>query len=141
LSAAAIPKPSGLRPPFGGGPPIQTTFDGSSSGEPESDIKRLTENINRLLTTVDHTPADRLDVLLRLLEQRKRWVDNELTVERLISGSSLPPLASFSIEFLLEPVSKEESVYVRLLNLLDDAIFRVRAKMSALNIDPATSDS
>jgi hypothetical protein len=141
LSVAAIPKTSGLRPPFGGGPPIRTTFDGSSSGEPEPEIKRLTESVNRLLATVDATPSDRLDVLLRLLEQRKRWIEEELTVERMLCETVVPPIDGFSLEFLFEPSSKEESIYVRLLNQLDHAIFKIRRKMSALDGEAVTSDS
>jgi hypothetical protein len=141
LSVAAIPKPSGLRPPFGGGPPIRTTFDGHSSGEPDPEIRRLTDSVNRLLASVDGTPGDRLDVLLRLLEQRKRWVEEELTVERLLCDDTLPPFEAFSLEYLLEPSSREESVYVRLLNQLDHAIFRVQRKIAALNGESATSDS
>ncbi len=141
MSVAAIPKPSGFRPPFGGGPPIRTTFDGSPSGEPDPEITHLRENIDRLLATVDRTPNDRLEVLLRLLQQRKRWVEDELTVERLLSDQTLPPLDAFGLEFLLEPESDEESVYVRLLNKLDHAIFRVQAKIATLNSESATSDS
>ena len=142
MSVAAIPKPSGLRPPFGGGPPIRTTFDGAPSGEPDPAIRRLIDSVSRLLATVENTPGDRLDVLLRLLQQRKRWIEDELTVERLLSNSTtLPPWEGFSLEYLLEPGSREESTYVRLLNQLDHGIFRVQQKISALNSDPLTSDS
>jgi hypothetical protein len=141
LSTAAVPKPTGMRPPFGGGPPSRTTFDSSPSGDSDGDLKGLSENVNRLLATVDQTPDDRLDVLLRLVQQRKRWVENELNVVRMLDDSTLPPLASFSIEYLLEPRSSEESSYVRLLNQIDDAIFKVRTKMSARKPGSITSDS
>src|SRR5580658_9763888 len=84
LSAVPIPKPSGLRPPFGGGPPIRTTFDGSPSGEPDPMFVRLSDSVERLLRTVENTPGDRLDVLLRLLQQRKNWIESELAVERML---------------------------------------------------------
>jgi hypothetical protein len=139
LSVAAIPKPGGFRPPSG--PPIHTTFDGNPNGEPDPESARLKDNVERLLASVDQVSADRLDVLLRLLMQRKKWVESELTVERMLSGQTLPPLAAFSIDFLLEPENDDESSYVRLLNRIDDAIFRVRTKLSTLNSESATSDS
>lgn len=102
----------------------------------------MTDNVNRLLASVDATPADRLDVLLRLLTQRKRWVENELTVVRLLDDSTLPPFGTaFLLDYLLEPASSEEASYVRLLDRIDDAIFRVRMKMSALKSELPTSDS
>ena len=140
MSVAATPKPSGARPPFNG-PPIETTFDGSSH-EPDPELARLAESVNRLLATVDHTPNDRLDVLLSLLQQRKRWVENELSVERLLADDmSLPPIQGFTLDFLLESQSKEESACVRLLNNLDHGIFKVQARLAALNGDAGTSDS
>ena len=131
MSAIPIPKPSGLRPPFGGGPPIRTTFDGSPSGDSDPEAYLLRENVLKLLGSIEFTAPDRLEVLLELLLQRKRWVESELTVERLLSDDSLPPIGGFALDYLLEPMSQEESILVRLLNRLDEGIFRVKAKIAA----------
>ncbi len=133
MSLAAIPKTSEIRPPYRGGPPIKTTFDGGPSDEPDPQIVRITESVMRLVASVGKTPPDRLDTLLRLLQQRKRWVEAELSVERLLNPSPLPPFDSFSLDYILESSSKDELRYAKLLDLLDDCISQVSESIKMLN--------
>lgn len=141
MSLAAIPKTFAERPPYRGGPPITTTFDGSlPSGEPDPHGKGLADNVRRLIKSVERSGFDDLDVSLRLLEQRKKWVEQELAWERMLAPQmTLPPVNGFAIDFLLESMN-EESNLVGLLNTLDDAIRRVKSKLHALNMLPPPSD-
>ncbi|HWD40453.1 MAG TPA: hypothetical protein VG944_16510 [Fimbriimonas sp.] len=141
MSVVPIPKPYAERPPFRGGPPTRTTFDGTPPDDPEPEWKKLADDVHRLLRTVERVSNDRLETLLSLLQQRRRWVSRELDAMRLFSVMPLPPVDGLALEFLLESESEAETQCVRLINQLDAAIETVKGKLWTLNGPISTSDS
>ena len=141
MSSAAIPKTYGQRPPYGGGPPIRTSFDGSPSEDPDDRFIRLEESVRSLLASIRITPIERLDTVLRLLQQRRAWLEEDLRFERLLGMKTLPPFDFGDREDLFSVENKTEAKLVNLLGEIDDAIVMVEAKIEALNWRPKTSDS
>jgi|GEM_PF-5183359 len=139
MSVAAIPKPYGQRPPSGG-PPTRTTFDGSPSEDPDERWIRLEENVKNLLASVRVTPPDGLETLLRLLKQRRGWLEDDLKFERLLGRSILPPLDLGDREDLFAVENKTEAKLVTLLSDLEEAIATVEAKIEAINWRPKASE-
>ena len=139
MSTIAVPKPAAGRPPIF--PPITTTYDGNPSEEPEANLQRLIDDVNKLLLAAHYTPDDGLDVLLKLLEQRRNWVSLDLFMERTFSEVSLPPMEGLEMSDIFEPRSKDERKLLWLLEDLESAILRVRKKLAVINMLPPASDS
>lgn len=143
MSAVAVPptKPFAGRPPLV--PPIVTNFDGDSGHEEEPYHHLLIEDVRSLLRTCARTQYDaRLDpgMLLRLIEQRKRMIQRELDVERLLAPEIMPPalMASFASDFGRDD-SDVTQTYVRLLSELDSAAERINTEFRAKNMPLPTS--
>jgi hypothetical protein len=119
----------GGAPPFRGGPPLRTTFEGGFSGDHDPEFEISLESAARLLKTVDKTPESELPVLLRLLKQRYKWIENELWAVRALTVTSLPPIRGFELDSFLETSDSLEGRFVRMLDKLNDAIFKVQVRL------------
>lgn len=131
MSSTAIPKTFGERPPFRGGPPVATTFDGGSAdgGDRERRVEALLESAERLLKTVERTPVEDYPLLLRLLEQRRSWIRDELWARRAISAAPLPPIHGFDLDGVIGSPDPLEQRYVSTLDKLEDAILVITLSM------------
>jgi hypothetical protein len=129
MSSSLLPQTMAQRPPFRGGPPVRTTFEGGFSGghDPEYDV--ILESAARLLKTVDRTPVEEYPVLLQLLQQRYRWVEVTLVSMRILTSSSLPPIRGFDLDSYFETPDTLEGRFVRMLDSLNDAILKVQVKL------------
>lgn len=143
MSAVAVPptKPFAARPPIV--PPIVTNFDGDSGHDEEPYHRLLIEDVRNLLRSCARTQFDpRLDpgMLLRLIEQRKRMIQRELDVERLLAPEIMPPavMASYAADFGRDE-SDVTQAYVRLLSELDSAADRINREFRAKNLPLPTS--
>jgi hypothetical protein len=135
MSATIAPptKPYAGRPPIT--PPIETTFDGMGDDTPEPMHRQLAANVTRLLRSVATWPDEELPLLMRLLEQRTRMVEQALGVERMMDSDQLPPSAfgpAFAADFLGPQENEAVRTYLGLLQSLYDAILRTRRKIGLL---------
>ncbi len=78
---------------------------------------------------MDKTPESELPVLLRLLKQRYKWIENELWAVRALTVTSLPPIRGFELDSFLETSDSLEGRFVRMLDKLNDAIFKVQVRL------------
>jgi hypothetical protein len=135
MSSAAIPltKPAGLRPPFGG-PPTRTAFDSRPDDMGEPIHRRITESVQEVLKACKDLSIETAPLLRRLIEQRRRTVERELSMLRMFEPKPLPPLLTnlYSLEFLSDELDVER-LYVRLLSDLDAAESRVAEYISERN--------
>jgi len=95
--------------------------------------KVLGNSVQMLLKACDNPRADSIPLLLRLIDQRKRLIERELEVERMLRPEPMPPLLTnlYSLEFLREE-DKTVREYVRLLDALDHTAMRLQ-KIGELN--------
>jgi hypothetical protein len=128
--AMPMPKPAGGRPPFGG-PPTRTSFDAQPDDEGDPIFRRLTDSVQSVLHAAklvdDETAEEGLKTVLRLIEQRKRSVQQELSVLRMMAPVAMPPLLTnmYVLDYAWDD-NELERLYVRLLRELDDAAVRTR---------------
>jgi hypothetical protein len=135
MSAVAIPKPFGARPPYNGEPPVRTGFDPNPDDAGTPIPKLLAENVNLLLLSLEQATEDQLPTFLRLIEQRKNWIEAEIAAERLLESPSLPPpiLGLWNESLPNEAESDAIAGYLRLLERLDDAACEIRWRLSEKN--------
>jgi hypothetical protein len=142
MSAVAYPpspRTSGARPPFL--PPISTTFDSGEEGNREPYYKLIAESVRQLLKAIKGAELDSLPLLRQLIDQRKRLIESELTLERMMQPEQpLPPLLSnmYALEFLGvedEPIR----TYTKLLDSLDEAARKIDRMMYELNDESPAS--
>ena len=133
--SATLPPPTktyGGRPPIL--PPCRTTFDGAPDdhGLPRHQV--VADSVRSLLRDVEMWPDVSLPMLLGLLEGRKKLVSQELSVERMLNPMDLPPpvFGDSVLDYLLTPENTAASVYIQLLNELDEAIVKVKRKFRLL---------
>lgn len=123
-----IPQVAGARPPFFGGPPVKTTF----SHDPDDRDDRLAylrDNVARLIAEADRATPSRANLYLRLLEQRRDWVQREMEIECLLAGPPGPPLGIAENPYDLaalptEPRDARERAYEDLLSQIEGAMAR-----------------
>jgi hypothetical protein len=70
-----------------------------------------------------------LEINLKLLKQRSKWIRTDLFFYRAIEPVGLPPLRGLEPDDFLEPSDKLEGRLVRMLDRLNDAITQVQAKL------------
>jgi hypothetical protein len=140
LSVAAIPKTGGARPPIL--PPIYTNFDPTPDDSREPTHKVIADSVNRLVKLVAQTPDEHLETMLDLIRQRRRWIENELATMRLLERPALPPAIADLLT--MDPYSGFDDPmvrhYQRLLNVLDDSIKDVQARLWVQKQDIFTSE-
>ncbi|HSI73284.1 MAG TPA: hypothetical protein VK934_08905 [Fimbriimonas sp.] len=140
MSAVALPvKPAGARPPIF--PPIHTAFDPGSDGAPEPYHKLVAESVRQVMKAIRTSDLTGLALLRQLIDQRKRLIESELRLERMMQAEPvLPPLLKglYSLDFL---GNEEEPVrlYTRLLNELDDAAAKIDRILADQNREASTS--
>jgi hypothetical protein len=131
MSAVALQvQTSGARPPIF--PPIHTAFDPGSDGAREPYHKVVAESVRQLLKAIKDSDVHGLPLLRQLIDQRKRLVESELRLERMMQPDVvLPPLLKgmYSLDFLAQ---EDEPVrtYTRLLNELDEAAAKIDRMLS-----------
>jgi len=129
--AMPLPKPAGGRPPFGG-PPTRTSFDAQPDDEGDPIHRRLTDSVRAVLhaaKSVDReTSREGLNTVLRLLDQRKKAVQQELTVLRMMKPMTMPPLLTnlYVMDYIWDD-DDVEGLYVQLLGELDEAASLVKS--------------
>ena len=142
MSAVAYPPPqktSGARPPWL--PPTTTSFDPGEDGSRDPFYKLIAESVRQLLKAIKDSPPDGLLLLRQLIDQRRRLIESELMMERMMEPSTpLPPLLAnmYTLEYLGtegEPIR----TYRRLLETLDDAANTIDRTLAELNEDPSAS--
>jgi hypothetical protein len=145
MSAVAVPptKNFAARPPIV--PPIITSFNGDSSPEEEPYHKILIEDVRQLLRSCKRVGVDpRLDpdMMMRLIDQRKRMLQRELDAERMLMPEIMPPalMAAFPQEFAWDE-SDVVQTYIRLLSELDSAAERINTEFRAKNMPLPTSQN
>lgn len=119
----AIPKTAGARPPTFGGPPIGTTF----SNEPDdrdSMLVHLQDNVQRLVFEARNSPRAEISKFMRLLDQRRDWIKNELDVIGMLSAAPKAPLGIPENIYDLANLSRDPSAderrpYERMLEVID----------------------
>lgn len=123
MSTLAIPMPktAGGRPPFGG-PPTKTSFDPRPDDQGEPLHRVIADSVRILLNACKSANEENAASLLRLISQRKRLVEQELFMIRMMASQPMPPTLNnlFSLEFLGDE-GEAERIYVQLLGELDDA--------------------
>jgi len=96
MAATLVPKTSGGRPPFTGGP-IKTGF----SGEPDDSngfdmLVVIKDQVERLIREAKHlSSSDRTREVLKwvdLLDLREKWLLEEIATEKLLSSVPAAPL-------------------------------------------------
>jgi hypothetical protein len=123
--AIPLPKPAGLRPPFGP-PPNRTTFDSRPGDHEEPIHRRIADSVDQVLKACKNADEDSAPLLIRLIEQRKRIVEQELAMLRMFEPKPMPPLLAnlYTLDFLSDD-SDVEHIYVRLLEELDRAAEKI----------------
>ncbi|MGV3617166.1 MAG: hypothetical protein ACO1SV_17710 [Fimbriimonas sp.] len=137
MSAVAVPptKTFPTRPPIV--PPVITNFNGDSGHEEEPYHNLLAEDVRGLLRRCARTHFDpQIDprMLLRLIDQRKRAIQRELDVHRMLTPEIMPPpfMAAFAND--LREDDDVVQTYIRLLSDLDAADERIREEFRAKNV-------
>jgi len=119
--ALPLPKTAGGRPPFGR-PPVKTTFGSGPDDHNDPIERRISSSVEELLKMCFSSGAESANTLLRLIHQRKKFLERELAMIRMMSPVPMPPaLANF---YPIETIFDEddlENTYVRLLQRLDEA--------------------
>ncbi len=142
MSAVALPpqtRTSGARPPFF--PPITTSFDPGEEGHREPYYKLIAESVRQLMKAIKGADLDSLPFMRHLIDQRKKLIESELSLERMMQPEMpMPPLLMnmYSLEFLGvedEPVR----TYTRLLNTLDEAARKIDRMLYELNDQSSAS--
>ncbi|AIE88022.1 hypothetical protein [Fimbriimonas ginsengisoli] len=114
-----------MRPPLGP-PPGRTTFDSRPGDHDEPLHKRIADSVQEVVNACKYAEPDDVPYLNRLIHQRKRLVEQELSMLRMMAPVVMPPLISnlYMLDFLNED-NDLERVYVRLLEDLDLAAERI----------------
>ncbi|MEZ0324925.1 MAG: hypothetical protein ACAH95_03395 [Fimbriimonas sp.] len=142
MSAVALPptpRTSGARPPFL--PPIHTAFDPGEEGNREPYYKLIAESVRQLMKAIKGADLESLPLLRQLIDQRKKLIESELSLERMMQPEQpLPPLLMnmYALEFLGvedEPIR----TYTRLLDNLDEAARKIDRMLYELNDDSPAS--
>lgn len=127
--AFPMPKPAGGRPPMG--PPTTTAYDAKPGDEGDPIYRRLADSVVVVLNMAKAGPDELslvgMQMILRLLEQRKRMVEVELSALRMMMPATLPPLLTnlYSLDYAFED-TEVERLYVRLLEEVDEASARLK---------------
>lgn len=102
----------------------------------------LAENVTRLLAIVAKASDDELPTMLRLVQQRRRWVEEELSFERFLDPQPVPPFAELMDADPSPDAGESDSVarYLRLLSQLDDCISYLRLRIGEKNPGSLPSD-
>jgi hypothetical protein len=123
--AIPLPKPASLRPPFGP-PPSRTSFDSRPGDHEEPIHRRIADSVDQVLKECKKATAEDVPLLMRLIDQRRRIVEQELAMLRMFEPRAMPPLLSnlYALDFLSDD-NDVERIYVRLLTDLDRAAERM----------------
>lgn len=128
-----IPRTAGARPPFMGGPPVKTTFSHDPDDRDDM-LAYLRDNVVRLVAEADRATPSRANLYLRLLEQRREWVQREIEAETLLNASPAAPLGIPENPYDLaalpaEPRNVRERAYEDLLFQIEQAMARSWARL------------
>lgn len=144
MVADRIPtKPFGARPPLNPPPPV--AFDPNPGDRDRDMLTYLIDNVHRLLRRMqDELTPENLDVFKHLLRQRKEWVKEEMTQERLFSMATSAPLGldedPYSLQMLtIEFTDKRLIQYRALLDLIEDVSERLDQQIPDQNEEPRAS--
>ena len=131
--AIPLPKPSSLRPPLGP-PPNLTTFDSRPGDNDEPFYKKIADSVDQVIKSCKSADAGSAELMLRLIEQRKRIVEQELAMLRMFDPKPMPPLLSnlYALDFLSDD-NDVERIYVRLLDDLDSAAAQMISLLAERN--------
>jgi hypothetical protein len=141
MSICLLPLTRAERPPFRGGPPISTTFDGGFSDDYDPRFEVTLESAAKLLATIGDVADDQLEVTLRLLKQRRIWIELELAALRVLNGATLPPIGGFELDAVFDASDELEQRFLRMLDRLSSAVQRVQEKIDMQQCPFPLSDS
>lgn len=122
------PRTAGARPPFMGGPPVETTFSHDPDDRDDM-LVYLRDNVARLIGESDRATPGRANLYLRLLQQRHDWVRREMEVEGMLNAPPEAPLGISENAYDLatlptEPRDARERAYEDLLRQIELAMAR-----------------
>lgn len=130
VSASGITKPFAYRPPIV--PPISTTFDGRSGGEPGDSDSQYLEVVEQILANAKrvHTRGQAM-LYVRVAQNAKYWGERILAARRGVSPDSLPP-PCFMVFEAEAPFVEEDPLTTAIalrLNELDRLILELKSKI------------
>lgn len=130
---AYVPKTAAGRPPSTGGPPLGTTFSNDPDDRDDM-LTHLRDNVQRLVSQAEHSPKQSVSTFLRLLDQRRQWVKNELSVEDMLGAAPEPPLGipdnPYDLSTLaIEPPDQRRRAYETMLGLIDRTMAELWERM------------
>ena len=119
----ALPKPAGARPPTFGGPPVGTTFSNDPDDRDDM-IVHLRDNVERLVRQAEKAEKAEIANYMRLLQQRRNWIQGEIEVEGMLSEAPKAPLGIpeniYDLATLtIEPTDERRRQYDRMIELID----------------------
>jgi hypothetical protein len=126
-------RPGGCRPPIE--PPSRTGFGPSDGNDPAEPMHRvIADSVQQVLRASNGACEESLPLFLRLIEQRRKLVEQELRMCRLLAPEPLPPLLRNFYTLDTGHVEEEPvKVYKRLLNELDHAKEILERQFKELN--------
>ncbi len=124
-------KTAGARPPTNRPPKV--TFSPDPDDQDRDMYVYLRDNVKMLLASLKDVTLDQARRYLDLLDQRRKWVLEEIDIERMMEESPGPPLGIESDPYDLGELAKVQKNFRRdrfeeLLHLLDQAQMRLEQR-------------
>jgi hypothetical protein len=124
-------KTSGAKPPPN--KPPRVTFSSDPGDQDRDMFVYLRDNIKMLLSTIADVTADQVRTYMGLIDLRRRWIQEELEVERMMEDSPAPPLGIESDPYDLGELAYVQRNYRRekfedLLRALDQAQMKLEQR-------------
>lgn len=113
--------------------PPRTTFSPDPDDQDRDMFVYLRDNIKMLLATLVDVTADQVRAYLDLVDQRRRWIKEELDIERMMETNPAPPLGIESDPYDLGDLALVQRNFRRekfedLLRMLDQAEMRLEER-------------
>lgn len=117
-------KPAGARPPTE--PPILVTYDPDPGDGDRDMLVYLRDNIRMLLARMTDITSDQVRQYIDLLSLRRKWVQEEMQIEKMMESDPTPPLGLESDPYDLSLIGRVQRNFRRekfeeLLRALDQA--------------------
>lgn len=120
-------KTAGQRPPIF--PPVTTTFDGAPDGG-DSWLEYLQEDVRRICHLADAAKADGLDIMISLLDRRKKLVVSEIWAYLALQDYPVPPLLDLPLDYLIGSSTREERILSGLVTKIEECRARCERRLA-----------
>lgn len=124
-------KTSGSKPPPNN--PPRVTFSPDPDDQDRDMFVYLRDNVKMLMTSLADVTVEQVRTFVGLLDQRRKWVTEEMEIERMMEETPAPPLGIESDPYDLGELAQVQRNFRRekfeeLLRMLDQAQMRLEQR-------------